>query len=128
MLQFEGQYLTHQTAILRFIGRKTGLYPTSTRTLAEIGAASDVDTLISCCEDLIGLIAGPAFRRAKTEAEKLEVGASHQPGVVRHLQNFQRLLGTNPTFSPPTLTIAECAVHVILNPLLGVPCALLKHF
>ena len=108
MLQCEGQYFTQQTAVLRFIGRKSGLYPVNTATLADIGAAADIDTLISCCDDLVGLIDGPQFRRAKTEAEKLEIGASYQPGVVRHLQNFQRLLGTKATFSPPKLTIAEC--------------------
>ena len=57
LLEVDGQYLTHQTAILRFIGRKSGLYPATIRTLTDIGAAADIDTLISCCEDLVGLVA-----------------------------------------------------------------------
>ena len=115
MLHCEGHYFVQQTAILRFVGRKAGLYPTSTRTVDDCIALANIDTLISCSLDFIGLLSNPFFRRAKSEAEKREVGSWGQPNVEKHLLNFARLLGTNDTFSAPKLTIGDLCVYTALE-------------
>ena len=125
MLRFDGQCLTHQTAILRLIGRWSGLYPTHTHTLAEVGLAADIDTLISACEDMVGFYTSPLFRRAKTEADKLDIGStagmvSHGPKA--HVQNLLRLLGSKTSFTPPRITIAECVALSCHPPLSSLTC------
>jgi len=113
MLQFDGQCLTQQTAILRAVGRWSGLYPTHTHTLAEVGLAADIDTLISACEDMVDLFTSSLFRRAKSESDKLDFGTagmlSHGPKA--HVQNLLRLLGSRASFTPPRITIADLTAY-----------------
>ena len=107
MLYMDGQYLTQSMAVLKYVGRKFGLYPEG-----DIALSYQLDNLIEAANDL---------RTANYKPSKLFGGGEKEKATYidealpKHLGNFARLLGEQVWFAGGRLTIADLTIYDTLD-------------
>lgn len=109
LLHMDGRYVTQTASLLRYIGRRIGLYPCRVETPADILACHRIDQLIAAADDLRDLNYSAA---AGISITRLMYSKTH---VHPHLANFARLLGDGPYFSGTDApTVADFTVYDVL--------------
>jgi len=101
MLELNGKFYTQSSAILRFVSRRGGLYPSDKES------AYIVDNIIAASEDL----------RAACYTARGPFGAKDRflAELPNHLGTLKRLLGKEETFLPGNFTVADIAVFDVLH-------------
>ena len=106
VLYMDGRYLTQSTAVLRYAGRKFGLYPEG-----DLGAAYEVDNLIAAADDLRTDNYKPMPMFGGGEPEK----QAYLGALARHLDNFARLLGAREYFAAAGFSVADLTIYDTLD-------------
>lgn len=103
MLELSGKFYTQSTAVLKFVGRRGNLYPTS------LEECFRVDNIICAAEDLRSL----CYSVRATHSKAVE--AFKKEGLPRHLRNFTQLLGDEDFFSAAAFSVADIAAFDALH-------------
>jgi glutathione S-transferase len=126
----DGTVIAQQRAILRFIGRETGLYP------SDAVAAAKVDEIMDGAEDIMGKTNAVGKDLPQNEKEEARSAACKEGGVIfTILSNIERQLQLNegPFSVGNSLTIADFFVYTSTSTLIsglfdGVPSNALDPF
>jgi glutathione S-transferase len=103
-LEIGGKFYTQSTAVCRLVARKARLYP------RQIETAFTVDNVVAHVEDA----REPAYKVVTGKMEKDEF----LTGIVKHLQNLERLLGDSDYFLAGSFTMADIWVFDLLQNML----------
>merc|ERR1712137_681502 len=107
----DGSQITQSTAILRWMGKQGGLYPT------DLLASLQVDEVMDAIEDIYGLI-GPTMH-IKDEEEKLnkrrELSEGRLPNHLKGLSKLAARNGDNGYFVGSSTTVADLKAVAVLG-------------
>jgi len=127
----DGTVIAQQRAILRFVGKKTGLYPT------DDVAAALVDGIMDAVEDIGALVmsAGKGLEQTEKEAAR-KAAAAEGGGVYAKLSKIDNMIAANGkdgVIVGDVLTIADLFVHCNCNHLVsgmfdGIPADAIDEF
>ncbi|KAK3275209.1 hypothetical protein CYMTET_16648 [Cymbomonas tetramitiformis] len=106
MVYIDGKYITQSSAVIRYLGRKYGLYP------SDGDSAYQVDMLLAAAEDLRSANYKPLPMFGGGEKEK-EIHITEV--LPKHLANFVRLLEDRAYFLGPTLCLADLSIYDTLS-------------
>lgn len=126
----DGTVIAQQRAILRLIGKETGLYP------SDVVAAAKVDSIMDGTEDLFAKTTEVGKNLPQKEKEEARNAACNDGGVIfTVLNNIDRMIGSSggPFVVGSALTIADLYVYVYTSTLIsglydGIPFSALDPF
>lgn len=111
LLYFNGKPLAQSLAIIRFVGKKSGLYP------KDDFEAAKVDAIMDHCSDITNLLT-PSLRE-KDEARKLEMRAALAeetlPDALAKLERLLKANGNTKYFVGKSLTVADLCVWRLIG-------------
>lgn len=109
MLHVDGKFVTQTASLLRYMGRRLGLYPTVVDGAEQLAACQRIDVLIALADELRDL----NYRAANGISVTRMMYARQQ--LPQHLANFERLLGDAAYFSPGGApTVGDLTVYDVL--------------
>merc|ERR1712224_277108 len=91
----DGKVYTQSSAVLRFVARKGGFYPT------DIESQYEVDKLIAAADDFRTISYGIIFKRNP------RTPAQYKALLMLHMGNFERILANNDYFVANTFSVAD---------------------
>jgi glutathione S-transferase len=109
MLTMDGKTYTQSSAVMIFVGRKAGTYPSDPEL------AYQVDNLLAAADDFRKAAYGLIFGDSSAEA----VASFKDNAIAAHMGNFERILGDNDwfagDFSIADITVFDCCNNYSFN-------------
>jgi glutathione S-transferase len=107
----DGTVITQQRAILRFVGKETGLYPTGDHV-----KAAQIDAIMDATEDLFSTTNNAGKGLEQAEMEKAREAAFKEGGAVYNiLKKIDGVIGEKGYAVGDTLTVADLFIYGTAN-------------